>query len=368
MTLRRPTKNTTVVFRRFNLIQWIISTTGWLKSWPVAIQTRLVRIRIALRFCATSLNNAMREAGCFDFGTSSIPALSLPLVLLVMSVVFPAHAQTRRKSAKKNSTKTSAVAPRKKTTLSGKNGAMIVPAAAPGEKRLAQLARALRDHPDSTTYAAFSAYASNNAKNEIGARAALALGYYDLTRDKPDLALGWLRKATDDKDLRGYAQYWQAQALITLGQKEEGFDQLQNFRRDFPDSVMTEQAVTSLVQTALAIGKTENALAALSAYPNTSAKPALLLLRAQAREKAAASKAENLLPAAVDYLDLYYRFPLSDEAKVAGQRMASLQSALGAKFPGGPLQTQLARAESFYLAKHWHDARPEYAGLLPKLS
>src|SRR4030081_1789352 len=161
MTLRRPTKNTTVVFRRFNLIQWIISTTGWLKSWPVAIQTRSVRTRLALRFCATSLKNAAREAGCFDFGTSSIPAISLPLVLLVvMSVVFPAHAQTRRKSAKKNSTKTSTVAPRKKTTPSGKNGAMIVPAAAPAEKRLAQLARALRDHPDATTYAAFSAYAS----------------------------------------------------------------------------------------------------------------------------------------------------------------------------------------------------------------
>ena len=108
-----------------------------------------------------------------------------------------------------------------------------------------------------TTYAALSAFATKNAKNELGPHAALALGYYDLSRDKPDLALGWLRKAVDDKLLREYVQYWQAQASLALGQKEEALEQLQSFRRDFPDSVMTEQAVTSLAQTALAIGKGE---------------------------------------------------------------------------------------------------------------
>jgi soluble lytic murein transglycosylase len=172
----------------------------------------------------------------------------------------------------------------------------------------------------------------------------------------------------DDKELREYVQYWQAQASLALGQSEEGLEQLQGFRRDFPDSVMTEEAATSLVQTALAIGKSENALAALDAYPNTNVKPALLLLRAQAREKLAAAKGEKPSIAAADYLDLYFRFPLSDEAKTAGQRIASLQSVLGEQFPGTPLQTQIARAETFYLAKRWHDARSEYAGLLPKLS
>ena len=94
-------------------------------------------------------------------------------------------------------------------------------------------------------------------------------------------------KPSDDKLLREYVQYWQAQASLALGQKEAALEQLQSILRDFPDSVMTEQAVTSLAQTALAIGKSEDALAALDAYPNTSAKPALLLLRAQAREKIA---------------------------------------------------------------------------------
>jgi len=226
----------------------------------------------------------------------------------------------------------------------------------------------LRDQPNATTYAALAGFAARNAKNDTGARAALALGYYDLTQDKPDLALGWMRKAVGDKLLREYVMYWQAQASLNLGQREVALEQLQSIRRDFPESAITEQTVTSLAGTALAMGKGEVALAALDAYPSTSTKPALLLLRAQAHQKIAAAKAEKPLAAAVDYIDLYYRFPLNDEAKVAGAEIPALQSALGESFPGVPMQTQIARAEAFYIAKRWREASTEFAGLLPKLS
>ena len=92
------------------------------------------------------------------------------------------------------------------------------------------------------------------------------------------------------------------------------------------------------------------------------------MLRAQAQEKIAAAKGEKPLSAAADYLDLYYRFPLNDEAKAAGQKIPSLQFALGESFPGTPMQTQIARAEAFFVAKRWREARTEYASLLPKLS
>ncbi len=334
----------------------------------MAIQKRWVRIPIPPRFCAISAKTAAGEGACFHFRAISITPISIIVTLLVIAAAFPMHAQTPARRTKKSSTKTSASAPHKSSTASVKKNVVAPPAAVAGEKQLAQLARALRDHPNPTSYAVLSAFAAKNAKNELGWHAAMALGYYDLTRDKPELALGWLRKAVDDKGLREYVQYWHAQASLALGQSEEAFEQLQGFRRDFPDSVMTEEAVTSLVQTALAMGKSENALAALDAYPNSNVKPALLLLRAQAREKLAAAKGEKPSIAAADYLDLYFRFPLSDEAKTAGQRIASLQSVLGEQFPGTPLQTQMARAETFYLAKRWHDARSEYAGLLPKLS
>ena len=246
------------------------------------------------------------------------------------------------------------------------------PATIPGpdllEKQLAQLCHGLRDSPNETAYAALSAFAARNAKNETGARAALALAYYDVTREKPDLALGWLRKAAGEKLLREYVLYWQAQASLALGEKQAALEQLQSILRDFPGTAMAEQTVTTLAQTALELGKAGEALAALNAYPNTNTKPALLLLRAQAREKISAAKVERPAAAAVDYLDLYYRFPLNDEAKEAAQKIPALQSALGESFPGVPMQTQLARAETFYIAKRWREASAEYAGLLPKVS
>ncbi len=360
MTLRRLTKNTIAGSNPSSLIQWTTFTTGWWKYWAAEIRKRLASILTRLPSCAGS---AKALAG----KTVSLPHPDCCCERCTGSVCGAAcaRANSRRRHPKKPAAKSS-------TKLRRHKKPNCRPHAASGadllEKQLAQLSRALRDQPNATTYAALSAFASRNAKNETGARAALALGYYDLTRDKPDLALGWMRKAVGEKLLREYVLYWQAQASLALGQKEAALEQLQSIRRDFPDSAMTEQTVTSLAQTALAIGKGEDALAALDAYPNTSAKPALLLLRAQAHEKISAAKAEKPLAAAADYLDLYYRFPLNDEAKEAGQKIPALQSALGESFPGVPMQTQIARAEAFYIAKRWREASTEFAGLLPKLS
>ena len=226
----------------------------------------------------------------------------------------------------------------------------------------------LRDNGSPTTYAALAAFSTQNSKKDIGAHAALALAYYDLSRDKAELAIGWLRKAADDKLLREYVQYWQAQASMALGQKEVAVEQLKNFRRDYPDSVMTEQAVIALAQVAIEAGKSDVALAALENYPNTESKPLLLLLRAQSHEKVAATNGEKPSAAAADYLQLYYRFPLNDEAKAGGEKIPLMQFALGEEFPGTPMQTQLARAETFFVARRWKDARAEYANLLPKLA
>src|SRR6202030_1319771 len=44
------------------------------------------------------------------------------------------------------------------------------------------------------------------------------------------------------------------------------------------------------------------------------------------------------------------------------------QFALGEAFPGTPMQTQMARAETFFVAKRWHEARTEYMSLLPQLA
>jgi hypothetical protein len=99
-----------------------------------------------------------------------------------------------------------------------------------------------------------------------------------------------------------------------LGQKEAALEQFQSILRDFPGSAITEQTVTALAQTALQSERVRRPGGAgrLSQYQR---QARAALLRAQAREKISAAKAEKPAAAAVDYLDLYYRFPLNDEAK-----------------------------------------------------
>ena len=318
----------------------------------------MASILIPLPCCAGSANALAGKIFRFHWLTGVVAAA------LFLFVLPQARAQTPAEPAKKPAAKsaTRSTAHRKPTAAAPDSQTT------PLEKQLAQLCHALHNSPNAVAYAALSAFAAQYAKNEIGARAALALGYYDLTRDRPDLALGWMRKAVGEKLLREYVLYGLAQASLALGQKDAALEQFQSILRDFPGSALAEQTVTSLAQTALEIGKGEVALKAVESYPNTGTKPALLLLRAQAHEKIAAAKGEKPAAAAADYLDLYYRFPLNDEAKIAGQQIPALQSALGESFPGVPIQTQMARAEAFYLAKRWRDASAEFAALLPKLS
>src|SRR2546422_8987515 len=213
-----------------------------------------------------------------------------------------------------------------------------------------------------STYARLSEFANSNSESELGARAALALGYYDFSKRRLQQAQQWLEKAQRDSLLRECTLYWRAQTSRAQGRNAEALAQLEAFRQEFPESAMTEQAVQSLAETALSLGKADRAVEVLEAYEKTAAKPALLLLRARAREKAHATAA-----AARDYLTVYYHFPLEDEAKDAGKRIPALARALGAEFPDVPMGRKLGRAGAFFSAHKWREARTEYERLLPQL-
>jgi hypothetical protein len=128
--------------------------------------------------------------------------MSLGLLLVMIAAASPSGAQTAVHHAKKPASKSSS------TTQKKSKGIPANQITDPAEKQLVQLSRALRDDGSATTYGALSAFATQNAKKEFGPRAALALAYYDLARDKSDLALGWLRNDVEDRLLREYVQCW----------------------------------------------------------------------------------------------------------------------------------------------------------------
>jgi soluble lytic murein transglycosylase len=232
------------------------------------------------------------------------------------------------------------------------------------EEELQELARGLRVKNSSSAYAWLSGFAVRHAADPLGARAALALGYSDYTRERYSPATRWLEKAEGDPLLREYALYWGAQARLG-GQRgtAEALAKLETFRREFPESVMTELAVQALAKAALALGNAEQALEELEAYKKNGSNPPLLLLRAEALEHTGQRAA-----AAKQFETLYVRFPLSDEAKQAGRRLGALARILGREFPAIPVSEQFLRASLLYEAGERRMARAEYLKLLPKLT
>ena len=253
---------------------------------------------------------------------------------------------------------------RKKSAIPAKPR-LAAPVAAP---ELERLARELHEHPIGTAYERLAQYAEREAGTASGTRAALALGYYDYTRAHFTEARSWLEKAAADSLLPDYALYWEAQNDRAAGAVDVALAELKRYRERYPGSAMSDSAAEALAQTAIAAGQPDEAVAALQEYPRTTAKPSLLLLRAQAKEKAASARGEKPVAAASDYLDVIYRFPLNDEAKVAVERVPSLQSSLGEQFPGTPVESEISRAEALYDARRWRDVRKAYEDLLPKLS
>ena len=229
------------------------------------------------------------------------------------------------------------------------------------QRELSDLARALHNGAPGS-YEKLSAFAVKNTTNIWGARAALALGYEEYSKNRAAQGLGWLIKAQNDTLLREYALYWTAQAQRAMGRSADAYKVLQTIQHDYPNTAMREQLLEAFAPTAVQLGHSQEAIDALDAYSATASKPALLY------ERARASQAAHQLPrAAKDYQTVFYKFPLADEAKPAGSALSQLMHALGKEYtyPGVELQEQ--RAQAFYDAHKWKEARAEFEKLLTML-
>ena len=191
----------------------------------------------------------------------------------------------------------------------------------------------------------------------------MALGYFDYGRGHYPDAEKWLNLTKSDSLLSDYSLYWLAATHLAMGRSADALVELQRFRDQFPDSVMTDQALQSLAEAAIASNQSAQAVAALNVYPSTPDEPALLFLRAQAREKT-----NQPLDAVSDYLQIYNRFPLSEQGRQAAVQLGFLSTSLGAAMPQISLNQRIAHADTLFSAKNWSEARNEYAQLLTQVS
>jgi len=231
------------------------------------------------------------------------------------------------------------------------------------EKQLEKLSRMLKDTKSDWAYSRLSSLAQQRSSAALGARAALALGFFDYNKQRYTQAAKWFTRAQKDPLLGDYGLYWSAETDLAANNDAAALAELQQFRKDFPDSVMTEQALEALGNAAIAAKQPGAAVAALDAYPQTSQRSALLFLRGEAHEQAG-----QVLQAAADYRSVYENFPTSEHGREAGVRFDFLAGAPGAQIPPIPLNDRVAHAEILFAAKDWSDARDEYAKALPQLS
>src|SRR4029077_18813787 len=131
----------------------------------------------------------------------------------------------------------------------------------------------LHEHPIGMAYERLGQFAGREKGTAIGARAALALGYYDYSRAHFTEGRSWLEKAAADPILSDYAMYWEAQNDRAAGAVDIALGELKRSRERYPDSAMSDSAVEALAQAAIAAGQPSDAVAALQAYPKTTSKP-----------------------------------------------------------------------------------------------
>src|SRR5216683_1843735 len=297
------------------------------------------------------------------FCTSMLRSLIALILAASLSLggAADAFAQSSRQKRKAKKPKAAPCQTGCKPETSALNVAADTPADEAAQRELSDLARAMRNGVPGS-YERLSAFAVKNTTSVWGARAALALGYEDNLKNRNAQSLGWLLKAQNETLLREYALYWTAQAQRALGRYADAYKVLQTIQRDYPNTAMREPLLEAFAPTAVLLGHAQEAIDALNAYPATSSKPGLLLERGRAYQAA-----HQLARAAKDYQAIFYKSPSADEAKPAGSALSQVMHALGKEYPYPGVEMQEQRAQAFYDAHKWREARAEFEKLLTML-
>ena len=163
-----------------------------------------------------------------------------------------------------------------------------------------------------------------------------------------------------DPHLANYATYYRGVAQIGLGRYDEAMATLSLLAARPLDGALKELATLSLAEAALARGvpdRVEPALAQLTL--DKLANPEDVWLMRARVEDAAGHRAHAL----ESYRRLYYDFPLSAQAAAAPVAIGRLRT--GDLDQPETFERGLGRAERFYSAKRWADAKATFNALSP---
>lgn len=228
------------------------------------------------------------------------------------------------------------------------------------QRTLTQLAHQLLDRDERVQQAAYRRLKATAARwpTPWRSRAALALGYYEYRHRQFAEARRHFQQASQDVLLAEYALYWEGQAAVAGGDATAALTLLEQFLRKYAESVLRPQALVAYAQAGLAAGQPQRVIQQLRAESATPTSPGLLLALAQAEQQVG-----EVVAAARDFQQVYYRFPLSPPAETAAGALSTLQHQLGPSFPAVSVADRVFRAEQLYAAGRYQQALAEWEQL-----
>ena len=161
-------------------------------------------------------------------------------------------------------------------------------------------------------------------------RAALALGYFDYTKGRYAEATKWLDRAQHDPLLAEYSAYWTAEVDLAQNRDPQALQELKEFRKNFPESAITEQVLQALGEAALASNNRGSGGGAELVFAGDRAPRAAFPAGRGLRTSRPTPEA------AADYQAVYMRFAASDQSRQAATRLDFLRAAWEQNFPPFP--------------------------------
>jgi soluble lytic murein transglycosylase len=275
-----------------------------------------------------------------------------------------APAKTRVKTATAKTAKTNRAAARSKKKITAATSKKRRRPISPRVRRVRQafvasaslrpMAQQLLQDRTPTAYAGVEAFARRHAREDAdaGALAWLVVGYaHTLDHDYAKAIDPFNRAKAGASELGDYVAYYLGDSYLKTGHTAEALSTLADFSKNFPDSLLTRDAHLVYANALLDEGRAPDA-AALLEKDRAPVRSDIELEIGRAYEAAGENQ-----KAASAFRNLYFNFPNSFEAEMAGTELHKLGIS-------GSAAERRTRAELLLKARHYSEAAQDYRELL----
>ncbi len=203
-------------------------------------------------------------------------------------------------------------------------------------------------------------YASSETTPEWRGWAYFVAGFQEFQQQLfPQAARDLAAAAQSGFSLADYAVYYQAMSVGSDNLPSDAAAILIDFAARFPQSRLRDQVLTLEADDLSKSHQTEKVMDLLSGSAAAHKQTGLMLLLANAYLDSG-----RMAEAAAVFQNIYYKFPLSPQAKDAGATLATLQTRMEAAYPAPLAEWKSTRADTLAQGGRCVDALGEYRSLL----